>query len=51
MNNTYQNWIGLVYINLDPIEGDGGYIIGEGLNGGYTACGVPGPGQSSAAIP
>lgn len=33
---TYQNWTGLVYINLDPIEGDGGYIIGENLNGGYT---------------
>ena len=34
---TYQNWTGLVYIDLDPITGAGGYIIGEGLNGGYTA--------------
>ncbi|HID92651.1 MAG TPA: lytic transglycosylase domain-containing protein, partial [bacterium (Candidatus Stahlbacteria)] len=33
---TYQNWTGLVYINLDPVDGDGGYIIGENLNGGYT---------------
>lgn len=33
---TYQNWTGLVYIDLDPATGDAGYIIGEGLNGGYT---------------
>lgn len=33
---TYLNWTGLVYIVLDPVVGDGGYIIGEGLNGGYT---------------
>ena len=26
----------MVYINLNPLTGDGGYIIGEGLNGGYT---------------
>jgi len=33
---TYGNFTGLVYIDLDPETGDGGYIIGEGLNGGYT---------------
>ena len=33
---TYQNWTGLVYIDLNPYNGDAGYIIGEGLNGGYT---------------
>ncbi|MCX6789891.1 MAG: transglutaminase domain-containing protein [Candidatus Gribaldobacteria bacterium] len=33
---TYQNWTGLVYIDLNPNNGDAGYIIGEGLNGGYT---------------
>lgn len=33
---TYQNWTGLVYIDLDPLTGSAGYIIGEGLNGGYT---------------
>jgi len=33
---TYENWRGLVYIILDPVDGDGGYIIGENLNGGYT---------------
>ena len=33
---TYLDWTGLVYITLDPVTGDGGYIIGEGLNGGYT---------------
>ena len=33
---TYESWHGLVYVNLDPEDGDGGYIIGEGLNGGYT---------------
>ena len=33
---TYQNWQGLVYIDLEPITGSAGYIIGEGLNGGYT---------------
>jgi len=33
---TYGNFTGLVYINLNPLTGDGGYIIGEGLNGGYT---------------
>ena len=34
---TYQSWTGLVYIDIDPNTGFGGYIIGEGLNGGYTA--------------
>jgi len=33
---TYMEWTGLVYITLDPENGDGGYTIGEGLNGGYT---------------
>ncbi|MBI3589380.1 MAG: hypothetical protein HY093_03145 [Candidatus Liptonbacteria bacterium] len=33
---TYQNWTGLVYIDIDPSTGFGGYTIGEGLNGGYT---------------
>ena len=33
---TYGNFTGLVYIDLDPITGSAGYIIGEGLNGGYT---------------
>jgi len=33
---TYGTWTGLVYIDLDPATGAGGYIIGEGLNGGYT---------------
>ncbi|MBI3589382.1 MAG: hypothetical protein HY093_03155 [Candidatus Liptonbacteria bacterium] len=31
------NWTGLVYIDIDPSTGFGGYIIGEGLNGGFTA--------------
>ena len=34
---TYQSWTGLVYIDIDPNTGYGGYIIGEGLNGGFTA--------------
>lgn len=33
---TYLNWTGLVYIDIDLDTGFGGYIIGEGLNGGYT---------------
>ena len=33
---TYGNFTGLVYIELNPQIGDGGYIIGEGFNGGYT---------------
>lgn len=33
---TYLEWTGLVYIYLDPTTGSAGYIIGEGLNGGYT---------------
>jgi len=38
---SYQNWTGLVYIAINPLTGAGSYIIGEGLNGGYTACAVP----------
>ncbi len=33
---TYESWTGLVYIDIDPDTGFGSYIIGEGLNGGYT---------------
>ncbi|MFZ2522501.1 MAG: transglutaminase domain-containing protein [Minisyncoccia bacterium] len=33
---TYEDWTGLVYITIDFDEGVAGYIIGEGLNGGYT---------------
>lgn len=33
---AYGNFTGLVYIDLNPVIGDAGYIIGEGLNGGYT---------------
>ena len=32
---TYGNWTGLLSITLDP-NGFGSYLIGEGLNGGYT---------------
>ena len=32
---TYANWTGLVSITIDP-QGFGSYLIGEGLNGGYT---------------
>ena len=32
---TYANWTGLLSITLDP-QGFGSYLIGEGLNGGYT---------------
>ena len=35
-NFIYQSWNGLIYINIDPATGFGEYIIGEGLNGGYT---------------
>ncbi|MCP4107180.1 MAG: transglutaminase domain-containing protein [Desulfobacteraceae bacterium] len=37
---VYQNWEGLVYVNIEADAGSGEYIIGEGLNGGYTVCGV-----------
>ncbi|MFA6105351.1 MAG: N-acetylmuramoyl-L-alanine amidase [Patescibacteria group bacterium] len=33
---TYGNWTGLVYITISFDQGIAGYIIGEGLNGGYT---------------
>ncbi len=33
---TYHDWTGLVYITIDFNQGVAGYIIGEGLNGGYT---------------
>jgi hypothetical protein len=33
---TYGNWNGLFYININPLTGSAGYIIGEGLNGSYT---------------
>lgn len=33
---TYLDWTGLVYLTLNPENGDGGYTIGEGLNGGHT---------------
>lgn len=44
---TYESWTGLVYIDIDPATGFGSYIIGEGLNGGYTACSLPGQGAKS----
>ncbi len=37
---TYLAWNGLVYIDFNPQTGAGSYIIGEGLNGGYTATDV-----------
>jgi hypothetical protein len=43
---TYNNWNGLLYVNIDPETGGGGYIIGEGLNGAYTVC-VPYGGSGS----
>jgi hypothetical protein len=33
---TRGNWTGMVYITLDATTGAGSYVIGEGLNGGYT---------------
>jgi hypothetical protein len=33
---TYGQWNGLFYVSIDFNEGIAGYIIGEGLNGGYT---------------
>ena len=33
---TYGVWHGLFYISIDFKGGTAGYIIGEGLNGGYT---------------
>ena len=37
---TYGEWEGLFYITIDFDGGDATYAIGEGLNGGYTACGT-----------
>ncbi len=39
---TYGAWHGLFYINIDFDGGEASYSIGEGLNGGYTVCGLPG---------
>jgi len=39
---TYGTWQGLFYINIDFKGGAAGYIIGEGLNGGFSACALPG---------
>ncbi|MDD2731573.1 MAG: transglutaminase-like domain-containing protein [Candidatus Pacebacteria bacterium] len=33
---TYHSFQGMVYIDINPNTSEGGYIIGEGLNGGYT---------------
>ena len=41
---TYGIWSGLFYISIDFNGGNAGYIIGEGLNGGYTGCNMPGVG-------
>ncbi len=37
---TYGAWTGLFYININPSTGFSAYVIGEGLNGGYSACGI-----------
>lgn len=47
---TYQSWSGLLYIDLDPETGTGAYIVGEGLNGGYTVCTLPGQGGKNGRI-
>lgn len=41
---TYGEWSGLFYISIDFDAGVAAYTIGEGLNGGYSVCGLPGTG-------
>ena len=40
---TYGQWQGLFYITTN-FKDEASYIIGEGLNGGYSVCGLPGMG-------
>lgn len=39
---TYGTWNGLFYISIDFNGGTAAYTIGEGLNGGFSACALPG---------
>ncbi len=41
---TYGEWDGLFYIAIDFDGVDASYAIGEGLNGGFSVCGMPGAG-------
>jgi hypothetical protein len=43
---TYGTWTGLYYININFAKGEAGYIIGEGLNGGFSVCAIPGVGAT-----
>ncbi|MEK7539077.1 MAG: ribonuclease domain-containing protein [Patescibacteria group bacterium] len=40
---TYGEWNGLFYVTTN-FDNEASYIIGEGLNGGYSVCGLPGAG-------
>lgn len=43
---TYGTWQGLFYIDINFNNGTAAYTIGEGLNGGYSVCNLPGVGGS-----
>ncbi|MEK7539079.1 MAG: hypothetical protein AAB595_00335 [Patescibacteria group bacterium] len=40
---TYGEWNGLFYVTTN-FDNEASYIIGEGLNGGFSVCGLPGAG-------